>query len=88
MTATISEISNNTAEASQIATAAVELEKSATDKVNVFRKAANEVSKVTEVISDVSAQKNLLALNATIEAARAGEAGKGFISQTALLLRK
>ncbi|HIP82982.1 MAG TPA: methyl-accepting chemotaxis protein, partial [Desulfocapsa sulfexigens] len=37
MTAIISEISNNTAEASQIATAAVELEKSVTDKVNVFR---------------------------------------------------
>ena len=78
MTATVQEISQNSAKARGITEKAVLNTSNASAKVNELGKAALEISKVTEVITEISEQTNLLALNATIEAARAGEAGKGF----------
>lgn len=78
MTATIGEISQNTAKGSQITQNAVRDADQVSQKVDALGQAAQAISKVTETIEDISEQTNLLALNATIEAARAGDAGKGF----------
>ncbi len=78
MTATINEISENTAQGSETTSKAVDSAVKVSEKVDELGRAASDISKVTETIADISEQTNLLALNATIEAARAGEAGKGF----------
>jgi len=78
MTATISEISQNTEKALSITEKAVSEAQNASETVDQLGKAAREIGKVTESITEISEQTNLLALNATIEAARAGDAGRGF----------
>ncbi len=78
MSATITEISKNTATANHITRKAVKNTEEANRYVNELGASTDQISKVVESISEISEQVNLLALNATIEAARAGEAGKGF----------
>ncbi|MGD9687080.1 MAG: methyl-accepting chemotaxis protein [Desulfobacter sp.] len=78
MSATITEISKNTATANQITRKAVKNTEEANRYVNELGASTDQISKVVESITEISEQVNLLALNATIEAARAGEAGKGF----------
>lgn len=78
MTATIGEVSKNTADGSRTTSDAVEKAQNVSGRVRELNEAAMDISKVTDAISDISDQTNLLALNATIEAARAGDAGKGF----------
>jgi len=78
MTATIAEISKNTANAQNVTGNAVSTVNKTSQRMNELGQAASEINKVVEMIMGISSQTNLLALNATIEAARAGEAGKGF----------
>jgi methyl-accepting chemotaxis protein len=78
MTATIGEISHNTAKARSISDQAMHKARTTSDQMDGLGQAAQSIGKVVETITDISEQVNLLALNATIEAARAGEAGKGF----------
>ena len=78
MSATIIEISKNTATANQITWKAVKNTEEANRHVNELGMSTDQISKVVESIAEISEQVNMLALNATIEAARAGGAGKGF----------
>ncbi|MFZ5759178.1 MAG: bacteriohemerythrin [Thermodesulfobacteriota bacterium] len=78
MSATITEIAQNSEQARGIAEKAAQSVVIASDKVNSLGAAASEINNVISVITEISDQTKLLALNATIEAARAGEAGKGF----------
>jgi len=78
MTATIQELSQNTATGNETTSRAVEEAQIVLEKVDALGAAAQDINKVSDTISEISDQTNLLALNATIEAARAGEAGKGF----------
>jgi methyl-accepting chemotaxis protein len=78
MTASVSEIAQNSEKARKITGTAVTKAQETSKKVGALGNAAQAIGKVTEVITEISEQTNLLALNATIEAARAGEAGKGF----------
>ncbi|MDD9303354.1 MAG: methyl-accepting chemotaxis protein [Desulfobacter sp.] len=78
MTATIEEVSKNTATSRETTDKAVAQTQTANEKVNHLAQATEAIGKVTQTITEISEQTNLLALNATIEAARAGEAGKGF----------
>jgi methyl-accepting chemotaxis protein len=78
MTATVSEITQNSETARSVAGKAVSRVETASKRVVALGQAAQKIGKVTETITDISDQTNLLALNATIEAARAGDAGKGF----------
>jgi len=78
MSATVGDISANTARARSISEQASVQANSITSQMQALGQAAQEIGNVTETITNISAQTNLLALNATIEAARAGAAGKGF----------
>ena len=78
MSATIKEISENTARARSVTEGAVAQAADTSIQVDKLGDSISEIGKVVEDISEISEQVNLLALNATIEAARAGEAGKGF----------
>jgi methyl-accepting chemotaxis protein len=78
MTASISEVARNAAQASGVTEQAMRLAETSNASVGELGTSANEIGKVIDVIQDIAEQTNLLALNATIEAARAGEAGKGF----------
>lgn len=78
MSASITEISKNTAQANVVVKEAVSLARNASGIIAALGKSSTEIGKVIKVISSITQQTNLLALNATIEAARAGDAGKGF----------
>lgn len=78
MSATITEIAENTERCRSIANDAVSSVSSASEKVNELSAASTQIEKVIDMIVEISEQTKNLALNATIEAARAGEAGKGF----------
>jgi methyl-accepting chemotaxis protein len=78
MSATVGDISANTAQARAISEKATGQAQTITAQMQRLGQAAQEIGHVTETITNISAQTNLLALNATIEAARAGSAGKGF----------
>ena len=78
MTATISEIAQNTSGARNIAAQASNEAKNAQDIIHRLASASAKIGETSKIIGSIAEQTNLLALNATIEAARAGEAGKGF----------
>lgn len=78
MTASVTEISRQVAEAAHAAQDAVELANTTGATVRGLAESADQIGDVVRLITDIAGQTNLLALNATIEAARAGEAGKGF----------
>lgn len=74
----ISEISNNAAEAAGMSTNAVQEAENTMKAIESLVDSSSEIGKVVTMINEISEQTNLLALNATIEAARAGESGRGF----------
>jgi methyl-accepting chemotaxis protein len=78
MTASVTEISRQVAEAARAAQDAVERAHATGSTVRGLAEAADQIGDVVRLITDIAGQTNLLALNATIEAARAGDAGKGF----------
>jgi methyl-accepting chemotaxis protein len=92
ITASMSEIGNQTNKNAQNAGEANKLAKAANDSASIgqdmmkkmiesmslITKNSQDVQKVVKVIDDISFQTNLLALNAAVEAARAGVHGKGF----------
>jgi methyl-accepting chemotaxis protein len=78
MTASVTEISRQVAEAARAAQDAVERAHATGATVRGLAEAADQIGDVVRLITDIAGQTNLLALNATIEAARAGDAGKGF----------
>jgi len=78
LTASISEIGRQVAQASDVASGAVRQAADTNGKVQGLAEAAQKIGEVVGLITEIAEQTNLLALNATIEAARAGEAGKGF----------
>jgi len=78
MTATIHEITRNTAEASETSGDGARRAEMAKESLEKLLASGNQIGKAVEAIDEISEQTKLLALNATIEAARSGEAGKGF----------
>lgn len=92
LTATLTQISSQTAANVQSANAARDLSKSAmkfatngSDKMNQLQAAMEDIrtssasiSKIIKAIDNIAFQTNILALNAAVEAARAGVHGKGF----------
>ncbi len=78
LSASIQEISRQSAAALNIASEASEVAKATDRDVATLAETADKIGEVVGMIRAIAEQTNLLALNATIEAARAGEAGKGF----------
>ncbi len=78
LTASISEIGRQVAQASHVAKTAAQESEVTNQKVLALAGAAQKIEEVVAFINQIASQTNLLALNATIEAARAGEAGRGF----------
>ena len=92
LTATITEIADQTKNNAQSAGEASELSQKAkedaaggNEKMHMLQEAMTDInassasiSKIIKVIDDIAFQTNILALNAAVEAARAGAHGKGF----------
>jgi len=78
LSASISEIGRQVAQASSASRAAAEDAGRTNGIVRSLADGSTRIGDVISLINDIASQTNLLALNATIEAARAGEAGKGF----------
>jgi methyl-accepting chemotaxis protein len=78
MSASISEISRQVAQADDMALLCVDKMKNANNESKNLQEASQKVQQVLKYITDIAEKTSLLALNATIEAARAGEAGRGF----------
>ena len=92
LTATITEIADQTKNNAQSANEASELSQKAkidaaggNEKMHMLQKAIEDInvssasiSKIIKAIDDIAFQTNILALNAAVEAARAGAHGKGF----------
>jgi len=78
MTAAVSMIAQNAADAATVAHQAVGVAEAARDAMVVLTDESNRINDELGAIAGVAEQTKMLALNATIESARAGEAGKGF----------
>ncbi len=92
LSATIQEITNQTAQNAQKAEHANNITSDANGKADMGNKRMNEmlkamgdinessnnIAKIIKVIDEIAFQTNILALNAAVEAARAGQHGKGF----------
>lgn len=78
MSASMNEISHNTAQGAQISNKLKTVAETTQHQVGILGDSTQEIAHVIDLISGIAAQTNLLALNATIEAASAGEAGRGF----------
>ncbi|MDR0937730.1 MAG: methyl-accepting chemotaxis protein [Oscillospiraceae bacterium] len=92
ISATVTEIHDQTENNTKIAKEAADLANSIKDNavngnrqmtemtkaVQEINEASQSINKVIKVIDDIAFQTNILALNAAVEAARAGSAGKGF----------
>lgn len=78
LSASIQEISRQSAHAAIVADDASTKADAATLRMGEMMTSAGRISDAISLISQIAGQTNLLALNATIEASRAGEAGRGF----------
>lgn len=78
MSASVREISENTARSKVVSSQAKELSERAGVTISSLTDSTKKIEAASVAISEFADQTNLLSLNATIEAARAGEAGKGF----------
>jgi methyl-accepting chemotaxis protein len=78
LTASISDISEQTSRCNRVANDAAETAESAQTAIATLSQKSVKVGEIIGVITNIASKINLLALNATIESARAGEAGKGF----------
>lgn len=92
LSATIQEITNQTAQNAQKAEHANQITCEANSKADMGNRrmdemlsamgdindSSNNIAKIIKVIDEIAFQTNILALNAAVEAARAGQHGKGF----------
>ena len=78
MTASITEIARNAADAALAGVEAMRETEETNATIGKLVESSVAIGNVVNVITTIAQQTNLLALNATIEAARAGEAGRGF----------
>jgi methyl-accepting chemotaxis protein len=92
LTASVSQIAEQTRSNAMSANKASELTSAAASEATLgnermqamekamdeINEASNSISKIIKVIDDIAFQTNILALNAAVEAARAGVHGKGF----------
>ncbi len=78
MSASIREISKNSAAAAGLSDRAAEVTASANRCIGQLNQSTADIAGILKLITRIASQTNLLALNANIEAARAGAAGRGF----------
>jgi len=78
MSASISEITEQTRRSHHIAQSSTEAAKKAESLIAQLAVSADQIGGIVGMINGLASKTNMLALNATIEAARAGEAGRGF----------
>jgi methyl-accepting chemotaxis protein len=78
LSASIQEISRQSAHAAEVAKDATQKAAVATDRISHMIRSTDKIGDAISLIGQIASQTNLLALNATIEASRAGEAGRGF----------
>lgn len=78
LTASISEISQQSDRSRQLAHDAASQANTARTAITALSEWSAKVGQITDLISGIAFQINMLSINASIEAVRAGDAGKGF----------